>query len=138
MDAADRLDLAASRRAPGLLAPHRFTEGRSVGARSAPRQLECCVGHREELMPTLLATTAVAKAEMLIRRPVKHVFEAFVDPRITKNFWFTRGSRPLEPGKQITWEWGMHNLSVGVTVKAIEQDKRILIEWSSKGSAPTI
>jgi uncharacterized protein YndB with AHSA1/START domain len=89
-------------------------------------------------MPAPLATTAVAKAEMLIRKPVDQVFEAFVDPRITTNFWFTRGTGRLEPGKQVTWDWEMYNLSVWVDVKAIEHHKRILIEWSSKGSAPTI
>lgn len=34
----------------------------------------------------------VAKAEMLIRRPIAEVFEAFVDPAITARFWFSRGA----------------------------------------------
>ena len=34
----------------------------------------------------------VAKAEMLIRRPVAEVFEAFVNPVITSKFWFTKGA----------------------------------------------
>jgi len=34
----------------------------------------------------------VAKAEMLIRKPVEEVFEAFIDPAITSKFWFTKGS----------------------------------------------
>ncbi len=34
----------------------------------------------------------VVKAEMLIRRPVAVVFEAFIDPTITSKFWFTKGS----------------------------------------------
>ena len=34
----------------------------------------------------------VAKAEMLIRKPVAEVFEAFVDPAITTQFWFTKSS----------------------------------------------
>ena len=42
----------------------------------------------------------VAKAEMLIRKPVTHVFEAFVDPMITSKFWFSRGSAKLEVGKR--------------------------------------
>jgi uncharacterized protein YndB with AHSA1/START domain len=88
-------------------------------------------------MPVLPVTTAVAKAEMLIREPAERVFDAFIDPRVTANFWFTKGSGPLEPGKQVTWRWDMYDLAVGVTVKAIEAQKRILIEWSSKGSAPT-
>jgi uncharacterized protein YndB with AHSA1/START domain len=42
-----------------------------------------------------------ARAEMLIRRPVSEVFEAFVDPAITSKFWFTRSSGRLELGKEV-------------------------------------
>jgi len=37
-------------------------------------------------------------AEMLVRKPVGEVFEAFVDPAITSRFWFTRSSGRLEAG----------------------------------------
>ncbi len=43
----------------------------------------------------------VAKAEMLIRRPIAEVFEAFVDPAITARFWFSRGDARLEAGKRL-------------------------------------
>ena len=56
-----------------------------------------------------------AKAEMLIRKPVAEVFEAFVDPAITSRFWFTRGSGRLEPGKQVAWEWEMYGVSAQVS-----------------------
>ena len=49
----------------------------------------------EHLQPT---QTPVAKAEMLIRRPVAEVFEALINPTITTKFWFTRSSGRLEPG----------------------------------------
>src|SRR5215510_15503194 len=88
-------------------------------------------------MPAPHATTDVAHAEMLIRKPIDQVFDAFVDPRMTTNFWFTRGSGRLEPGKHITWDWEMYHVCVDVAVRAIEHHRRILIEWSSKGSAPT-
>jgi len=78
-----------------------------------------------------------AKAEMLIRQPVADVFEAFVNPAITSKFWFTNGSDRLEPGKQIRWDWEMYHLSVQVSVKAIEQNRRIFIEWSGPDEAPT-
>src|SRR5260221_710594 len=61
----------------------------------------------------------IAKAEMLIRKPIAKVFEAFVDPAITTKFWFTKGSGRLETGKQIHWDWEMYDISVQVTVKAI-------------------
>lgn len=78
-----------------------------------------------------------AKAEMLIRKPVAEVFEAFVEPAITTKFWFTRSSGRLEPDKQIQWVWEMFNASAQVSVKAIEQNKRILIEWWSNNTPAT-
>jgi len=80
----------------------------------------------------------VAKAEMLIRKSVAEVFEAFVNPEITTKFWYTKSSGKLEAGKQITWTWEMYNHSVPVTVKEIEQQKRILIEWGNYGSTTTV
>jgi uncharacterized protein YndB with AHSA1/START domain len=78
----------------------------------------------------------VAKAEMLIRKPVTNVFEAFVDPMITSKFWFSRGSAKLEAGKTVRWDWEMYGFSAEATVKALEPNKRILVEWSAY-DAPT-
>ncbi|PTM59905.1 SRPBCC family protein [Desmospora activa] len=72
----------------------------------------------------------VVKAEMLIRRPVAEVFEAFIDPTITTKFWFTKSSGRLEAGKHIRWEWEIYGVSDEVYVKEIEQNKRIQIEFS--------
>lgn len=80
----------------------------------------------------------VAKAEMLIRKPVAEVFEAFVDPAITSRFWFTKGSGRLEAGKQIQWDWEMYKFSVEVNVIAIEANRRILVEWNGYGAPTTI
>jgi uncharacterized protein YndB with AHSA1/START domain len=49
----------------------------------------------------------IAKAQMLLRRPVADVFEAFVDPAVTTKFWFTRSSGKLEAGKEVQWDWEM-------------------------------
>lgn len=80
----------------------------------------------------LLTAPPVAKTGMLIRRPVAEVFEAFVDPAITTQFWFTKGSGRLEEGKQVQWDWEMYDISVPVTVKVVEQNRRIVIEWPSE------
>ena len=80
----------------------------------------------------------IAKTEMLIRKPIAEVFEAFIDPAITTKFWFTKSSGRLEPGKQVRWEWEMYNASTEVNVKAIEPNKRILVEWTSEGGPTTI
>lgn len=76
-----------------------------------------------------LQTEPVACATMLIRRPASEVFEAFIDPAITGRFWFTRGSGRLKEGEAVTWYWDMYGVSAQVTVKSLEQDRRILIEW---------
>jgi len=80
----------------------------------------------------------VANAAMLIRKPVAEVFEAFVNPAITSKFWFTQGSGRLEPGKQITWEWGMYNFSIPVDVRVVERNSRILIEWPGQHGQTTV
>jgi len=71
----------------------------------------------------------VAKAEMLIRKPVEEVFEAFIDPAITSKFWFTQGSGRLEIGKRVRWDWEMYGVSADVNVLEIEVNKRILINF---------
>jgi uncharacterized protein YndB with AHSA1/START domain len=76
-----------------------------------------------------LKDASVAKTAMLIRRPVTEVFQAFVNPAITTKFWFSRSTGPLEEGKQVQWVWEMYDKSTRVVTKAIEPDKRIVIEW---------
>jgi uncharacterized protein YndB with AHSA1/START domain len=76
-----------------------------------------------------LQNAPIVKTQMLIRKPVAEVFEAFVDPAITTKFWFTKGSGRLEPGKTVRWDWEMYGVGTDVRVKAVEQDRRILIEW---------
>jgi uncharacterized protein YndB with AHSA1/START domain len=75
----------------------------------------------------------IAKAEMLIRKPVAQVFEAFIDPAITSRFWFTKGSGRLEAGKHLSWDWEMYGMSTQVEVREIERDRCILVEWSAYG-----
>jgi uncharacterized protein YndB with AHSA1/START domain len=84
--------------------------------------------------PLQLMQAPEAKTAMLIRRPVAEVFEALVNPAITSKFWFTRGSGRLEEGKEVQWEWEMYQFSTQVKVKALEDNKRILLEWSGYGT----
>jgi uncharacterized protein YndB with AHSA1/START domain len=86
----------------------------------------------------MLQQTTIAKAQMLIRKPIGEVFEAFVDPAITTKFWFTKSSGRLEPGKEVRWDWEMYGASVQVNVEAIENNQRILIEWSGNGTTTSV
>lgn len=83
-------------------------------------------------------TGPAARAEMLIRKPVAEVFEAFVNPDITTKFWFTRSSGRLAPGARVQWEWEMFNASAPVMVTAFEPDRRLAIEWPGEGAPTTV
>jgi uncharacterized protein YndB with AHSA1/START domain len=84
------------------------------------------------------ATNHVAKAELMIRKPVRDVFNAFIDPEVTTHFWFTKSTGKLETGKSVTWTWGMYDLDVPVMVRRIEKDKSIEIEWGGEGEATRV
>lgn len=69
------------------------------------------------------------QAQMLIRKPIQEVFEAFINPEITTNFWFTKSTGKLEEGKKITWEWEMYGAKSEVKVLQIIPDRLIKTEW---------
>lgn len=73
--------------------------------------------------------TPIVECQMMIRKPVSIVFQAFIDPKITTKFWFTKSSGKLEKGKTITWHWEMYNVSGKVSVKDIIENKKIATEW---------
>jgi len=78
-----------------------------------------------------------SEAQMLIRKNVKDVFNAFIDPAQTKNFWFTKGSGKLEINKEIVWTWEMYNFSAKVVATEIIPNKRIKFDWFAYDN-PTI
>jgi uncharacterized protein YndB with AHSA1/START domain len=80
----------------------------------------------------------VARAQMLIRKPVGEVFEALVDPAVTSRFWFSKGSGRLEAGKKVRWDWEMYGVAAEVEVKAVEENERILIEWDGPDNPSSV
>jgi uncharacterized protein YndB with AHSA1/START domain len=85
-----------------------------------------------------LTQIPVTKTAMLIRKPAAEVFEAFVNPAITTQFWFTKSSGRLEVGKEVLWEWEMYGASAPVTATVIELDQRIVIEWPGYRGLTTV
>lgn len=69
------------------------------------------------------------QAQMLIRKPIHEVFEAFINPEITTNFWFTKSTGKLEEGETIIWEWEMYNAKSEVKVLQIIPNQLIKTEW---------
>jgi uncharacterized protein YndB with AHSA1/START domain len=85
-----------------------------------------------------LENTPIARAEMLIRRPVTEVFNAFVDPAVTTKFWFTKSTGRLEASREVRWEWEMYGVSSKARVKVLDPDRRIVIEWSGSDAPTTV
>jgi uncharacterized protein YndB with AHSA1/START domain len=79
-----------------------------------------------------------AKSDMMIRKPVHDVFEAFIDPAITTHFWFTHGSGRLDQQKEVTWTWAMYDLNVPVKVLRMEKNKRIEFAWGHGADATRV
>ncbi|MDQ8140759.1 SRPBCC family protein [Chryseobacterium sp. CFS15] len=69
------------------------------------------------------------QAQMLIRKPIDNVFEAFINPEVTTNFWFTKSTGKLEEGKTITWEWEMYGAKSEVKVLLVIPNQLIKTEW---------
>ncbi|MDR3022825.1 SRPBCC family protein [Chryseobacterium sp.] len=76
-----------------------------------------------------MSSNVYVEAQMLIRKPVEDVFEAFINPEITINFWFTKSTGKLEEGKTVTWEWEMYGVKNIVNVHQIIPNQLIRTEW---------
>lgn len=66
---------------------------------------------------------------LMIRRPAADCYEAFVDPAITSQFWFTHGSGRLDAGNTVTWTWAMYGVESRVLVKELSPPGKVVVEW---------
>lgn len=76
-------------------------------------------------------STNFAKAEMLIRKDIFEVFNAFINPEVTTKIWFTKSSGPLVQGEKVVWTWEMYNHSVDVNVLEVIKNQSIKIDWGN-------
>ncbi|WP_336961583.1 SRPBCC family protein [Chryseobacterium contaminans] len=76
-----------------------------------------------------MSSNVYVEAQMLIRKPIEDVFEAFINPEVTTNFWFTKSTGKLEEGKTVTWEWEMYGVKNVVNVHQIISNQLIKTEW---------
>jgi uncharacterized protein YndB with AHSA1/START domain len=72
----------------------------------------------------------VAEVEMLIRRPVAVVFDAFVRPEAITKFWLESTSGPLAPGAQVQWCFMVPGATETVTVTAFREQQHLAFDWS--------
>lgn len=69
------------------------------------------------------------KQQLLIRVPAKVVYDAFANPQVTTQFWFSHSNGPLVEGAKRLWEWRMFGCCTQVDVIEAVPYSRILIEW---------
>lgn len=81
------------------------------------------------------AEQVFAFAAMLIRKPISEVFLAFIDPEMTRKFWFTKGDSVLTEGKPTLWRWEMFNHEVHVLPLEILPNALIRIQWGEDPQA---
>src|SRR5512145_2887225 len=101
------------------------------------RPVDCGMGLRaiqkRRLVYSFLETPMVgqvAKAEMLIRRPVTEVFKAFVRPDTITKFWLESTTGPLAKAARVKWVFMVPGATETVTVTAFQEQQRIGFEWS--------
>lgn len=74
------------------------------------------------------------ETQMLIRKPVAEVFQAFIDPEITSKFWFDSSTGKLEQGKTVQWTWSKYQVDTQVKVLTIIENKQIQVVWGDPKS----
>ena len=79
-----------------------------------------------------------AEAGMLIRKPVEQVFEAFINPEITVNFWFSKSTGRLDENDEVIWTGEIFDHSVPVFISSIIPNKKIIIQWGNYKEKTTV
>jgi uncharacterized protein YndB with AHSA1/START domain len=74
------------------------------------------------------------EAQMLIRKPIDLVFNAFIDPTITTQFWFTHSSGNLQLHKEVEWIWEMYQVVTPVLVMDLIFNEKISIDWGNSAT----
>ncbi len=75
----------------------------------------------------------VARAKMLIRRPAREVFNAFVQPDLITKFWLKGTTGPLGQGAQVEWQFMVPGATERVNVTAFHEPRHVAFAWSNSG-----
>jgi len=72
-------------------------------------------------------------AQMLIRKSATEVYQAFVNPEITTQFWFTHSTGSLAVGEEVTWTWQMYGVSAVSVAIEMKPNEFIKMKWIGNG-----
>lgn len=87
---------------------------------------------------TQLTATPEVKAGMGIHRSPGDVFEAFVDPSITRRFWINDSTGPLQPGASVRWDLTADGAQADVVVRQVEPGERLIFDWGDSDHMNTV
>ncbi len=68
--------------------------------------------------------------QMKIQKPAHEIFEAFVDPEMIGNFWFSSSSERWEEGKTVTLRYEEYDAQGEIHIVEIQDQKKIVFEWA--------
>jgi uncharacterized protein YndB with AHSA1/START domain len=69
-----------------------------------------------------------------IRKPVREVFEAIVDPKKMSRYFISTSSDRMETGRTIHWTWADVGAELDVEVKKVQPDRRVSFTWPASGT----
>jgi len=75
----------------------------------------------------------VARAQMLIRRPAREIFNAFVRPDLITKFWLKGTTGPLGRGARVEWQFMVPGATERVNVTAFDEPHHLAFAWSQGG-----
>lgn len=78
--------------------------------------------------------SVVIETQMLIRKPVAEVFNAFIDPEITSKFWFTSSTGHLIENRTVDWYWEKDEVTRSVYVEQLIHNELIQFTWGEPKS----
>jgi len=78
------------------------------------------------------------EAQMAIRKSTEEVYNAFIDPAITQNFWFTKSTGKLDLQKEITWTWEMYQVSAIAKATELIPNEKIQFDWIGGGETTEV
>jgi uncharacterized protein YndB with AHSA1/START domain len=74
-------------------------------------------------------TPAIAEIELLIRKPARAVYGAFVDPASLTQFWLSKVSEPLAPNRRVRWEFRVEGAAQTLEVLSMLDHRLIRTAW---------
>lgn len=78
--------------------------------------------------------SVVIETQMLIRKPVAEVFNAFIEPEITSKFWFTSSTGHLIENRTVDWYWEKYEITTSVYIEQLINNELIQIIWGEPKS----